>query len=103
MGFYSWDCKVCGHPLLSSYALADKNKWMNEAVVLFKDGGIVTGEYDGYGRLDGEHGEEEIDGDPECYHAACYKLAGKPTEFTEKSRSAGDQGYFFEDKVHNFL
>ena len=98
MGFYSWDCKVCGHPMLSVYALEDKNEWMNHVVVIEEDGSILQGEYDGYGRVD----DEDIESyKPECYHEHCWELAGKPTKYTKGSRSARDQGYFFPDDHHN--
>jgi len=97
MGFFSWDCKVCGHPLLCQDATEDKNEWMTQGVALIADGSILKGEYDGYGRLD----EYDIGSNPEAYHEACYKLAGKPTEFEAPSRSSRDQGWFFEDNVHN--
>jgi hypothetical protein len=98
MGFYSWDCEVCGHPLISAYALEDKNAWMNQGVALFEDGSVMKGEYDGYGRLN----DREIDGCPQVYHEACWHLAGKPTDYTGESESSRDQGYFFDDNVHNF-
>ena len=101
MGFFSWDCKVCGHPMLSHYALEDKNAWMNDVVVLESDGSILRGEYGGYGDV-GEH-EINIDSrnEPECYHEHCWELAGRPTEYTTGSRSARDQGYFCPDNYHN--
>jgi len=99
MGFFSWDCKACGHPLLSHYVLENDNKWMNRGVALTNDGSVLKGEYDGYGRLN----DHEIgDGDPEVYHEACWKLIGKPTDKTGPSRSSSDQGYFYGDDVHNF-
>jgi len=46
--------------------------------------------------------DREIDyNEPECYHHACWELAGKPAKWSGESLSANDQGYFFEDNVHN--
>jgi len=100
MGFFSWDCKLCGHPLLSEHVLEDKNKWMNKCVALFESGSVIKGSYDGYGRL-GDNDVEDQAGEPECYHEACWIISGKPTEFKEESRSSRDQGYFFDPDTHN--
>jgi len=100
MGFFSWNCNSCGHPLLSHYVLEDRNAWMSNGVAILEDGSVLRGEYDGYGRLN----DHEINdfGSPECYHEACWNLEGKPTEYNQPSEDARDQGYFFDDNVHNF-
>ena len=56
MGFFSWNCKACGHPMLSAHAINKINGWMSEIVVVtkhFSNGKerIFSGEYDGYGRV----------------------------------------------------
>jgi len=101
MGFFSWNCKCCGHPMLSPYAITETNGWMNNVVVLEADGSILRGEYDGYGRV-GEH-EINIDSEkePECYHRSCWEKAGKPTEYTGASEYSADQGYFFDEGAHD--
>ena len=98
MGFFSWDCKECGHPMLCAQAIEDKNKWMTDVVVLLRDGTVFKGEYDGYGRVSGR----EID-DLECgaYHEHCWEKAGGTHEFTKGSVMSQDQGWFFDDNVHN--
>jgi hypothetical protein len=98
MGFFSWNCKGCGHPMLCSEAVLDKNKWMNDVVVLCKDGTVMRGSYDGYGRVN----EREIDDcSPECYHQHCWDKAGRPIEYTGESQMSSDQGWFFDDNTHN--
>ena len=94
MGFFSWKCKRCDHSLLSPYSADGINAWMKEVVVLEKDGSLLRGKYDGYGRVN----DREIawDEDPECYHLACWKLSGSPINYTEGSDNAEDQGYFFD-------
>lgn len=91
MGFFSWNCKCCGHSIRSRYATNPTSAWMSKAVVMTEDA-TVRGEYDGYGRVGaldlGESGEE-----PAMYHRACWELSGKP-EYDSPSQSAGDQGYF---------
>lgn len=97
MGFYSYLCMECGHPLLPACA-ADEgiNEWMTAGVALFSNGDRLSGEYDGYGRLDGR---DELDG-AACLHRACWEKAGKPefSKYGKGSASAPDQGYFFNDE-----
>jgi len=99
MGFFSWNCSGCGHSLLSAHATSEHNQWMTDIVVLTKDGSVIKGEYDGYGRCDDM--EFWSSDEPEVYHKACWELVGKPTEFKEASKSARDQGYFFDGDAHN--
>ena len=96
MGFFSWNCKCCGHPALCPQATNDVNQWMSNVVAVTKNGSVIKGEYDGYGRIDGHDLEEPVD----IYHQTCWKWAGKPRTFTGGSESARDQGWFF-DKEHD--
>ena len=97
MGFFSWDCESCGHPMLSPSATEDKNGWMSNCVALGENGSVLVGEYDGYGRLDGM----EIDYIKPCvYHADCWVHKNKPG-YTGESNGSADQGFFFDDNVHN--
>jgi len=92
--------------MLSAYATNDVNSWMNDVVVIEHDGPILKGEYDGYGRV----GEHEIrlyfsnlntfDNEPCCYHEACWRKIGGPTDY-KPSESSEDQGYFFNDPEHD--
>jgi len=95
MGFFSWDCKVCGHSLLSPYSTNHLNDWMANVVVIEEDGSILVGEYDGYGRVNGNDIGSNA---PQCYHRKCWELAGRPSQYTEASAGALDQGYFFDDE-----
>jgi hypothetical protein len=99
MGVFSWDCKYCGHPMLMLEATNVKNRWMNRVVVLTKRGSMYRGLYDGYGRVDGA----EIDStdEPECYHENCWDIAGRPTKYSEPSKSSADQGFFFGNGAHD--
>ena len=99
MGFFSWDCKECDHPLLSPYSTNSINGWMNSAVVIESNGSILKGDYDGYGRIDIQDIGWE-DGEPCCYHEACWEKAGKPTEY-KPSTPSSDQGFFFDEGAHN--
>jgi hypothetical protein len=105
MGFFSWNCKCCGHPMMGPYALAPR--WMNECVVKPMRGKLRRGSYDGCGRLDGvELPTDQINwetgtGNPDCYHEACWKKAGRPAKYTGGSEQSDDQGYFFRRGAHD--
>lgn len=97
MGMFSWDCKSCGHPALSRNAVESKNGWMNEVVAFTENGTRLVGTYDGYGRV----GDHEVSFDDPClYHQACWEAAGRP-EYSSPSVCSADQGWFYEDEVHN--
>lgn len=102
MGMFSYDCRGCGHPLLSSCS-TDKgiNEWMTEGIALFDGGDRVSGDYDGYGRLNGYEFHDGLD-NAACWHRACWELAGEP-KFDEASRGSADQGHFFDDGAHDVL
>ena len=99
MGFFSWQCKGCDHPLLSSYATNDINDWMRKVVVIEEGGSILQGDYDGYGRVD----ERDINwsyATPCVWHQACWEKADCPVSYDPSDR-AEDQGFFFEDGDHD--
>jgi len=98
MGFFSWNCKSCGHPMLSPYVLSDINAWMNQVVVQFGNGTRLIGEYDGYGRVNDI--EFDYGSKPECYHLSCWKAEGEPGYDCE-SVTSRDQGFFFDDGEHD--
>ena len=108
MGFFSYECKGCGRSLLSEMAVPAGSDfgWMTRVVVVAKDGDIVRGDYDGYGRVETESFEEielldlmwDEDG-PACYHEACHEACGKPA-WDGTSPHARDQGWFFEDDAY---
>ena len=126
MGFFSWNCNECKHPMLSQYAINDENAWMHEVAVISPDGKeTLQGFYDGYGRIIATVGKEgdiaqhqngkeinEMDfykenpyvygssPNPGCYHLACWRKAGEPREYKPSEYSA-DQGYFFGPGVHD--
>jgi hypothetical protein len=107
MGFFSYNCRGCGHPLLSHYALGENNGWMNKAVALRPGGGgggviVADGSYDGYGRINGPLGEFDMGFPNQCdvYHKACFELLGRPA-YEGPAEDARDQGYFFDEADHN--
>lgn len=102
MGFFSYDCKECGHPLLCRQATdAGINDWMSDAVALGPDGSRILGEYDGYGRI----GDTDSLHWAACLHRACWELAGKPEwdRYGSPSAQSADQGWFFDDGAHDLV
>jgi len=72
---------------------------MNEAVLLEPNGNIITGDYDGYGRIDDREVNWET-GEPEMWHKKCWENAGKP-QYSGESDSAEDQGFFYDDPTED--
>lgn len=104
MGFFSWQCKACDVSVISSWASCPVTEWQTDCVAIFENGDVIKGEYDGYGRMLTDYGEIELhySGNFALYHRACWEAAGRPTDFTEASRGAHDQGFFFDDASHDF-
>ena len=105
MGFSSYNCKHCDHAILSQGA-TDKgiNEWMVHAVILAKNGSRLIVDFDGYSG----HVEEDSSfsyGGTVWVHQACWEIAGKPEfdAYDGASRSAEDQGWFFEDGTHDLI
>jgi uncharacterized OB-fold protein len=101
MGFFSTDCKGCGHPLLNKEVTNETNAWMSKGIAIFRDGEVAKGSYDGYGRLgrfDSEGGLDEAT----VLHEACHEVLGGSLKFAGHSQSSDDQGYFFDEGAHDF-
>ena len=94
MGFFSWNCRGCGHSIRNPYAINTESAWMGEVVYLESDGSVIKGDYDGYGRIELLGGGIlELESHYVClYHRACYNIL-KPSK-VENSNSAPDQGHF---------
>lgn len=118
MGFFSWDCRGCGHPMLSKWSINKTNGWMQDVVVIQSDGLVLEGLYDGYGRVISHfkpHTPEPIKnealtkgyGDPECWHRACWELSDGPEymcAFNEDGRRCPvGQGSSPTPKVMDYL
>ena len=99
MGLFSWQCKKCDHSIKAPYNVPSGWDYMTEAVLLEADGTTLIGLYDGYGRIEGMHGEYEINWggeEPELWHKKCWDSMDNPP-YTGGSESAEDQGYFYND------
>lgn len=105
MGFFSEDCKRCGHPALSAMATNDVNAWMNEIVAIWPNDDLTLGSYDGYGGVnDVEYvigAEAEYGQGNTIYHRACWEVVGKPTRYGGPCRRSADQGWFFDTGAHD--
>jgi hypothetical protein len=73
---------------------------MTWAVVHFEDGRMISGGYDGYGRIDGLPAPFPTDLAGCWRHYACWRAAGRPG-FTKASENSDDQGYFFDEGAHD--
>ena len=91
MGFFSSECHECGKSIKAPYDLPTSKAWMNAVIVVASDGRLLTGSYDGYGRIL----DAVIPEDSTWRHAACAKKAGiKGVQYAGQSNNAHDQGYF---------
>ena len=99
MGLFSWDCRHCGRAMLSATATESVNSWMSEVVVQFRNGTVLKGEYDGYGRVNGTEMFDfaDLHDGIDCAHEACFMAKGGPVYVTG-SRHSEDQGWFFDTK-----
>ena len=95
-GFFSYLCRGCQHPLLAPKATNEINGWMSDVVALAPDESGHHGTYDGYGRIS----EYTINSQDDCWHTACWEKAGEP-DYEGPADNAPDQGYFFEEGVHD--
>lgn len=107
MGFVSFDCACCGHPMLSPHAVKPVNSWMNNVVIVTREGDTHVGKYDGYGRVMKREGPDydifihaATSSEVCAYHLDCWNSLGRPLEFVKSKRSE-DQGYFFAENAHD--
>ena len=105
MGFFSEDCRRCGHPALSALFTNGVNAWMNEVVAIWPNDDLTVGIYDGYGRVnDIEYvigAEVEYGQGNTIYHRACWEMAGKPMRYGGSCRRSADQGWLFDAGAHD--
>lgn len=100
MGMFSVMCAGgCGHPLLCGDAAGEASAWMTDGVAVTPQGSLVTGTYDGYGRLSGTDIAGETDAT--AWHRACRENAGRPAGYLGPSDPAQDQGWFLDDGDHD--
>jgi len=93
MGLFSWECKHCDHSIKAPYNIPYGWEYMSKAVLLQEHEEPIIGDYDGYGRIDGDDIQTM---NPELWHHKCWENAGKP-EYTGPSNYASDQGFFYDD------
>ena len=96
MGFFSWNCECCGESIKSPYECVPE--WHNQCVAALKNGSLLIGDYDGYGRiLDIDCNtivEDLYEFDFTMYHKQCWIENSKPG-YISQAQSAQDQGYFY--------
>ena len=100
MGFFSFDCSECGHPMLCPEATNDINFWMTDVIVMTPYG-IISGKYNGYGKV-GEVSINLKDENTVWLHEACWVASSKMScDYYKVSDSSRDQGWFFEPGKHD--
>lgn len=100
MGFYSFTCAKSGLPVMAGEAF--KEAKFTKVKVLYANGDVIQGTYDGYGRVDGESMGEDLSGfqsqdksqDPKIVLAAYH--CGEPFEALGVSESDPAQGFFID-------
>lgn len=95
MGYASYDCKHCDHPVLNpGWTSAGINTWMSKGVLLLPNGTRIIGTMDDDSHRLGEFQWGELYGEPIVFaHYACWKQDGKPEyeEYDGPSKHS-DQG-----------
>ena len=97
MGFFSWRCAKSNKPVMAEPAvIASPWQFASEVVVLFKNGDLISGTYDGYGRVDGF---ELIDYPEERWRMVIEKYYNSET-FDQLAQNKYDQGqgFFYNDE-----
>ena len=97
MGFFSWRCAKSDKPVMAEVAVRN-TPWAfaSEVVVLFNNGDLISGTYDGYGRVDGV---ELIDYSEERWRMVIDQFYNGET-FDQLSQNKYDQGqgFFYNDE-----
>ena len=97
MGFFSWRCAKSNKPVMADVAVRN-TPWAfaSNVIVLFKNGDLISGTYDGYGRVDGF---ELIDHPEERWRMVIEKYYNRET-FDQLAQNKYDQGqgFFYNDE-----
>jgi len=96
MGFFSWNCRGCGESMKAPYDLPMGLRWQNDVVIITEDNEVISGDYDGYGRV---AGKDLVYEKFECWHKLCHTEQGAPLTFTHTSQHSNDQGYFYDREI----
>lgn len=97
MGFFSWQCAKTKRPVMSAYAVeGGPHEFSSRVIVLFRDGGRISGVYDGYGRV----GDIEIVDVPEEDWRMVIEryYAGETFEQLSQNNWDQGQGFFYSDE-----
>lgn len=111
MGFFSWRCAECGRSIMNMYVDSAEGPAVR---AIHKDGRVVRGVYDGYGRIETDADSEPyaegktvelVDGDwnvayvesdetsrAKLVHAQCY--TGQSFDELRHNERCPNQGYF---------
>ena len=95
MGFFSWNCKICGRSIPNQHV--DEPGEYCQATAIYPNGDIVHGIYDGYGNIGVHKFANTMNADKATlYHTKCWRGEGSPTDYKGPSDNAEDQGHFLD-------
>ena len=100
MGFFSWKCAKSNKPVMADIGVRN-SPWAfaSRVVVLFKNGSVVRGDYDGYGRVHGDATVELVD-IPESHWRMVIEDFYDNETFDQLQPNKYDpgQGWFYDDQ-----
>ena len=95
MGFFSWKCAKTGKPILADMGKDDPWRFASEVVLLLKNGSVIRGRYDGYGRVDG-FSLDEYNYNPDEFRLVISRYYdGETFDQLPKNEDEPNQGYFW--------
>ena len=100
MGFFSWRCAKSKKPVMADVGVQGSPwEFASDVVVLFKDGSVVKGSYDGYGRVFGDAHVELVDYPESQWRMVITRYYNGET-FDQLAPNGHDpgQGFFYDDE-----
>lgn len=108
MGLFSYPCQRCGRSILSEYSAP--HDWLMHATMIAENKNVISGIYDGYGRLMTDNmctvdlpiPFNQNDHKWRIWHTECYNLPDNRKDEPPEPKNAADQGYFILEKFYDY-
>lgn len=99
MGFFSWQCAKTKKPVMAEMGVRGSPwEFASKVRVLFKDGSVVHGRYDGYGRVIGNTEVELLEFSETNWRMVIdHYYDGETFDQLEKNKNEPKQGWFWDD------
>jgi len=100
MGFFSWQCAKSKKPVMADVGVRNTPwQFASKVRVLLKDGSVIRGNYDGYGRVIGD-GNIELVELPESQWRMVIEQYYDGETFDQLNKNGYDQGqgFFYSDE-----